>query len=119
MSQYARAIARGDSGDHAINQTARRDRRGPARSVDLSGAVKINDGLEGQQLETCEQAAKLPLALSIARTRRHLHDHRLGDGDIRGIPYELGEPDIGGTSGRPVELDPGRGVDEDQAREGR
>ena len=84
----------------------------------MHGAVKINDGVERQQLESCKEAAELPFTLSSTGTRRHLHDHRLSDGDLCGLAYQLCESVIGRTSGRPVELDPSSGVHEDQVCDG-
>jgi len=48
-------------------------------------------------------------------TGEDLHHHWFGHRDSTVVGDELGESDIDGASGGPVELDPGRGVGQDYA----
>jgi hypothetical protein len=60
----------------------------------------------------------LPRGRFCTRARRH-QDRRWSRKAPSGLTDQLCESDIGRTSGRPVELDPGRGVNEDQVLDGR
>lgn len=102
-----------DRGDHAIDEPARGHTPAAARPVHPRRTLEVRRRLGGDPPERREQPTQIGPAPFVLGTGEDLHEDRLGDRDVTAGCDELGQTPIGGRIGGAVELDPGRGLDED------